>query len=136
LQTFANGYDFDYLGLMNPEKTCLDCGSVIHGRADKKFCNDLCRNNYNNQLNSDSYNVIRNINNVLKRNRRIMEELNPGGKTKTTRERMASKGFNFKYLTHKYDTQNGKTYHFCYEYGYLPLDGDELLLVKREEKEQ
>ena len=109
---------------MIAERTCLDCGEVIHGRADKKFCNDLCRNNYN---------TVRNINNILKRNRRIMEELNPGGKTKTTREKMNARGFNFKYLTHKYDTQNGKTYHFCYEYGYLPLDGDEVLLVKREE---
>ena len=120
---------------MIQEKTCLDCGSVIHGRADKKFCNDLCRNNYNNQLNSDSYNLIRNINNILKRNRRVMEELNPSGKTKTTRERMASKGFNFKYLTHKYDTQKGDTYYFCYEFGYLLLDNDEVLLVKREEKD-
>ena len=119
---------------MNTEKTCLDCGTVIRGRADKKFCNDLCRNNYNNQLNSNRYNLIRNVNNILKRNRRIIEELNPSGKTKTTTTKMAAKGFNFKYLTNKYDTANGKTYHFCYEYGYLPLDGDEVLLVKREEK--
>jgi hypothetical protein len=120
---------------MNKEKYCLDCGEVIHGRADKKFCNDMCRNNYNNQLNSSSYNLIRNINNILRRNRRIMEELNPSGKTKTTREKMLVKGFDFEYFTRLYQTQNGKTYHFCYEYGYLPLDGDEILLVKREEKE-
>jgi len=119
---------------METEKVCLDCGNPIHGRADKKFCNDLCRNNYNNKLNSNSYNIVRNINNILKRNRRILEELNPTGKTKTTKAKMAAKGFDFKYLTNKYDTQNGKTYHFCYEYGYLPLEGDEVLLVKREEK--
>ena len=119
---------------MNSEKHCLDCGEVIHGRADKKFCNDMCRNNYNNQLNSSSYNYIRNINNILRRNRRIMEELNPGGKTKTTRDKMLVKGFNFDYCTRIYQTQNGKNYHFSYEYDYLPLDGEELLLVRREEK--
>jgi hypothetical protein len=117
---------------MNEEKVCLDCGAALHGRADKKFCNDLCRNNYNNQLNSSSYNFVRNVNNILRRNRRIMEELNPGGKTKTTRKKMALKGFDFDYHTRTYQTQNGKTYYFCYEYGYLPLDGDEVLLVKRE----
>ena len=37
---------------MTTERYCLDCGAVLHGRADKKFCNDQCRNNYNNQLNS------------------------------------------------------------------------------------
>jgi hypothetical protein len=120
---------------MSTAKTCLDCGSIIRGRADKKFCNDLCRNNYNNQLNSNSYNLVRNVNNILKKNRRVLEELNPSGKTKTSREQMVSKGFNFKYLTHKYDTKTGKTYHFCYEYGYLPLEGSEVLLVKRDDKE-
>ena len=117
---------------MNEEKTCLDCGTVLHGRADKKFCNDLCRNNYNNQLNSNSYNVIRNINNILKRNRRILEELNPTGKTKTNRSKLIAKGFNFDYHTRIYQAQNGKTYHFCYEYGYLQIEGEDFLLVKRE----
>jgi hypothetical protein len=118
---------------MIEERVCLDCGTVLHGRADKKFCNDLCRNNYNNQLNSNSYNIVRNINNILRRNRRIMEELNPNGKTKTTRKKLALKGFDFEYHTRTYETQNGKTYYFCYEYGYLPLEADEVLLVKREE---
>lgn len=117
---------------MNDEKICLDCGLALHGRADKKFCNDLCRNNYNNQLNSSSYNFVRNINNILRRNRRILEELNPGGKTKTNRKKLNIKGFDFDYHTHTYQTQNNKVYYFCYEYGYLPLEEDEVLLVKRE----
>jgi len=118
---------------MNEERVCLDCGNQLHGRADKKFCNDLCRNNYNNQLNSSSYNLVRNVNNILRRNRRIIEELNPGGKTKSTRKKMSAKGFDFDYHTRTYQTQNGKTYYFCYEFGFLPLEGDEVLLVKREE---
>lgn len=119
---------------MNNEKYCLDCGEVLHGRADKKFCNDQCRNNYNNQLNSNASNLVRNINNILRRNRRILEELNPAGKTKTTLQKLASKGFNFEYFTSLYQTQKGSTYHFCYEYGYLPLDNDEFLLVKKEKQ--
>jgi hypothetical protein len=118
---------------MNPERNCLDCGEPLHGRADKKFCNDLCRNNYNNQLNSNSYNLVRNVNNILRRNRRVLEELNPTGKTKTTRKKLAAKGFDFDYITSLYQTKTGSTYMFCYEYGYLLLDGDEVLLVKREE---
>lgn len=30
------------------DKQCLFCGSELKGRSDKKFCNDFCRNNYNN----------------------------------------------------------------------------------------
>src|ERR1700759_1219783 len=117
---------------MDTERTCLDCGAPLHGRSDKKFCNDLCRNNYNNQLNSNSYNLVRNINNILKSNWRIFKELNPPGKTKTTRKKLLAKGFDFDYHTRSYQSQNGKTYHFCYEYGYLNIEGDEFLLVKRE----
>jgi predicted nucleic acid-binding Zn ribbon protein len=119
---------------MSQERVCLDCGTPLHGRADKKFCNDQCRNNYNNQLNSSSSNLMRNVNNILRRNRRILEELNPTGKTKVPRKKLVSKGYDFDYLTSIYQTQNGKTYHFCYEYGYLPLDNDEVLVVRREEK--
>ena len=115
---------------MIAERTCLDCGNKLQGRADKKFCNDLCRNSYNNQLNSNSYNLVRNINNILRRNRRIIEELNPTGKTKITRDKMLIKGFNFDYFTSSFKTQAGSRYFFCYEYGYLPLDNDEVLLVK------
>ena len=119
---------------MSEQRVCLDCGTPLHGRADKKFCNDQCRNNYNNQLNSSSSNLMRNVNNILRRNRRILEELNPTGKTKVPRKKLAGKGYDFDYMTSIYQTQNGKTYHFCYEYGYLHLDNDEVLLVKREEK--
>ena len=56
------------------ERFCSDCGEKLVGRADKKFCNDQCRNNFNNKVNSDTNSVMRNINNVLRKNRRIMEK--------------------------------------------------------------
>ena len=34
-------------------KTCASCGEIIKGRIDKKFCDDACRSNYNNKLNSE-----------------------------------------------------------------------------------
>ena len=59
------------------KKVCLDCGETIKGRSDKKFCNDICRNSYNNKLNSDTTNYVRNVNNILRKNRRVLEELIP-----------------------------------------------------------
>lgn len=50
------------------------------------------------------------------------------------KSKLNSVGFNFDYHTHTYIIQAGKTYHFCYEYGFLLLNDDELLLVKRDEK--
>src|SRR5450432_4066399 len=101
-------------------KTCLACDKPLKGRSDKKFCDDYCRNNYNNQLKSMTNNQMRNINNALSKNRRILEEMLPEGKEKVSshKEKLLEKGFLFKYVTHLYTTKDGKTYYFCYEYGY------------------
>ncbi|MBN2521295.1 MAG: hypothetical protein JXB17_12355, partial [Bacteroidales bacterium] len=64
---------------METKKLCTECGEPIHGRSDKKFCCDQCRNIFNNRLNSNLNNYMRNINNVLRKNRRILAELNPNG---------------------------------------------------------
>ena|SRR5690242_14599369 len=117
------------------QRLCLDCGSKIRGRADKKFCNDQCRNNYNNYQNSDANSNVRNINNMLRKNRRILEELVAGkeGKTTASLKKLTDKGYNFTYHTHTYTTKAGTVYFFCYEYGYLPLEANYYMLVKWQE---
>ncbi|MBL3658083.1 hypothetical protein [Fulvivirga sediminis] len=114
------------------EKACLECGATIFGRADKKFCSDLCRNAYNNKLNSDSNNYIRTVNTTLRKNRRILMGLTPEGKAKTHRDRLVEKGFDFNFYTNTYTTKAGAVYYFCYEYGYLPLDNNFFALVRRD----
>lgn len=113
------------------QKTCPECGNKIIGRSDKKFCSDACRNSYNNSLNKDSKNLVRNINNKLRKNYRILEALNPDEKTKTTKVKLLDLGFDFNYFTSIYTTKAGTTYYFLYDQGYLPLEGDYYALVKR-----
>lgn len=116
-------------------KKCLYCDNKISGRTDKKFCNDYCRNAYNNQLKSVNSPVVRNINNVLIKNRRILEAALGNEKMmKQTKEKLLQQGFSFKYFTHNYTNQKGDVYLFCYEYGYLPLGHDWFLIVKRKEE--
>jgi hypothetical protein len=118
---------------LKQEKSCEECGAVIMGRTDKRFCSDQCRNSFNNRLNSDVTNYVRNINNVLRKNRRILKELNPQGKVKMTRDKLLAKGFDFAHHTSTYTTQEGSQYFFCYEQGYLPMEkGYYLLVVKKE----
>ena len=116
------------------ERLCLDCGEAVKGRTDKKFCDDSCRNNYNNRLKSENGIVFNRINSILKKNRTLLSKFNPDGKVKISKKKMLNAGFNFDYFTHTYHTQNGKSYIFCYEFGYLALNDDDFLLVKREEK--
>lgn len=111
---------------------CPECGDRIIGRIDKKFCSDGCRNTYNNRNNKDAVNLIRNTNNKLRKNWRILEQLNPEQKTKTTRSKLLQLGFDFKLFTSIYTTKAGTIYYFVYNQGYLPLENDFLALVKRE----
>lgn len=118
-------------------KKCLQCGEPVKGRIDKKFCDDQCRTAYNNRLNSGGSVLVRNINNALKKNRKIMQELladAPDGKSKVTHQRMLDKGYHFSYHTHLYKTSTGTEYTFCYEYGYLPLGNNYYMLVKKTER--
>ena len=118
------------------DKTCMVCSKVLKGRSDKKFCDDYCRAAYNNDLKSASNNFVRNVNNALGKNRRILENLLPqsGPTVKTNRDKLLEEGFRFKYHTHLYSTKNGNTYFYCYEYGYLPLENNWVLIVKKDEE--
>jgi hypothetical protein len=119
-------------------RLCLQCQKPLRGRTDKKFCDDNCRNVFNNTIKAVPYNLVRNVNNQLAKNRRLLEEVIPAGEEmgKTTRDKMISKGFSFKYLTHTYTNKKGNVYFFCYDYGYLPLEGDWLLVVHRKEEKE
>ena len=112
-------------------KACLECGDQIIGREAKKFCGDGCRNGFNNKINKDSNNFMRTINNQLRRNYRILSELTHDSKTKTTRSKLISKGFDFEYFTNILQTKNGHTYYFLYDRGYMPLDKELYILVKK-----
>lgn len=115
------------------EKKCLECGEIIKGRVDKKYCSDYCRNAYNNKLNKDSKNLVRNINNRLRKNYRVLDSFTlKDGKTRTSKTRLMDKGFDFDYITNLYTTKKGTTYYFVYDLGYLPLDNDYYMIVKRE----
>ena len=112
------------------------CSKTLKGRSDKKFCDDYCRAAFNNELKSVANNFIRNVNNALGKNRRILEGFLPGGaqKAKVNREKLLQKGYQLKYHTHSYNNKNGQTYYYCYEYGYLPLENNWYLVVKRNEE--
>ncbi|KAA3618862.1 MAG: hypothetical protein DWP94_14070 [Flavobacterium sp.] len=114
------------------ERLCPECGEKIIGRADKKFCSDACRNSYNNALNKDNKNLLRNINNRLRKNYRILEQLNSKDKTKVNKETLLRHGFSFDYFTSQYVTKSGSVYNYVYDQGYLSLDNDWYLLVKRD----
>lgn len=117
-------------------KICLYCEKPVKGRSDKKFCDDYCRAAYNNDLKSASNNYIRNVNNALGKNRRILESLLHEGEqtAKANKDKLIEKGFQFKYHTEQLIAKNGNIYFYCYEYGYRPIENNWFLIVKKNEE--
>ena len=114
-------------------RSCLECSEKLVGRIDQKFCCDYCRNTFNNRQNEDANKAVRNINRILRKNRRILSRLNPNGKSKVHLIQLAELGFNFHYFTNIYTTKKGLQYIFCYDMGYREIENNEYLLVHKQE---
>ena len=108
---------------------CLYCNEEFIGRSDKKFCSEQCRNTYNNKIKREHEALIIEINKTLRKNRKILKQFNPEGKTTIRKEYLIQSGFDFRYHTHTFITKNNNNYKFCYEYGYLEIDHEKVLIV-------
>ncbi|MCE1201622.1 MAG: hypothetical protein LWX09_05940 [Bacteroidia bacterium] len=117
------------------ERKCLECGELLMGRADKKFCNDQCRSAHYQRRNALSEGLIRNVNAQLRKNYSILKALNKDGKTKVKKSTLLKEGFIFGPITGIYTTRENRTYFFVYDQGYLPIDNDYYILVVSKDNE-
>jgi hypothetical protein len=113
------------------KKLCEECERPIFGRADKKFCSDACRNSFNNRVNSDATNFVRNVNNTLRKNRRILHEFLGEEENKIHRDKLLVKGFDFDFFTSTCVTQASQVYNYCYDIGYLILEDGFVKLLRK-----
>lgn len=117
------------------KKTCKECSDTFVGRADAKFCSDQCRSAYNNRINGYQSSYIRKINAVLRRNRKILEELNTGNDVEVTASQLGRMGFDFSFFTTTYTTASGHVHLYCYDQGYFETEPDVFKLVTRDDFE-
>jgi hypothetical protein len=117
------------------ERQCLDCGHALRGRSDKKFCDDQCRSSYNNRINAEPSSVIRPVNNILRKNHSILSKLYLRKRIRLKKDDLLRLGFDPEYHTHLHHSQNGNTYYFCYDYGYMKLENEMFLIIREIDKE-
>lgn len=115
----------------NDKKTCLECGSELYGRIDKKYCSDQCRTQHYNRTHNENKNLYREINAILKKNHMVLQKLNPSGKTKISEIKLLENGFKLNYFTNLYTTKKGITYYFCYDQGLIKTDNGSYALFKK-----
>lgn|SRR5574343_547557 len=110
---------------------CLYCNDPLKGRSDKKFCDDQCRNAYNNELKSLQHKEMGSINKVLARNRKILKTLLNGdpSSVSATREELLMKGFHFNYITHSHTNGEGCLICYCYDHGYFNVGNEQYRII-------
>ncbi len=112
----------------------MACGKPVKGRSDKKFCNEYCRNHFNNQRKARHTlnHYVKSVNSILIRNRTILESLlaEDAASIRTSAQKLQLQNFQFSYYTHQQTLSGGKTCYCCYDYGYLPLNNDRYLVMK------
>jgi hypothetical protein len=107
---------------MNKRK-CLECKKVIFGRADKKFCGDMCRSSYHNQNIQNGKSTVKNINSVLRNNRKIILHLMKNiPELEVSELTLKELGFKFDFCTNVQMSKNAIPCINCYEFSYYKTE--------------
>lgn len=103
--------------------TCLQCSKAITGRTDKKYCDDYCRNAYNNRTKRTDEKQIQKINSIIRKNRRILKTLCPAGKATVRKEVLDAMGYDYRHFSGVYRSPapNHQAYFVCYDYAFSPI---------------
>lgn len=113
-------------------RLCPECNAVIHGRIDKKFCDDHCRTNFHNRMNSEAGQVMRNTNSILRKNRRILSVLlKKSDCIQISSDKLLQTGFNVCFYTQTITDHLGNNYQCCYEFGFRKQSEDSFVLIKK-----
>lgn len=115
---------------------CPVCENEIKGRLGKIFCSSKCKSidQYEKRQVEDAFFIK--VDKQLKVNRKILKKYNRSGFTTLRKEQLVKEGFDSNYFTHYWKNNKGQVYLFCYDYGFLEVEQNELkkyLLVEWQE---
>ena len=117
------------MSFLDVKRFCHECGQILKGRRDQKYCSDHCRNAYNNRSYADLLIENRKINRILHANKQILYAFAQEKRKKIPTKAFHQKGFQFEFHTHTRISKSGQTIFYCYDYGYLRFNEDFYLII-------
>jgi len=112
------------------QKNCINCQEKLTGRSDKKFCNEACKNEFNNKASA-----IRNraagtgLYASISKNREVLAGLYANGIREINARDLECFGFNFKSITGVEVPGDGNLKLVCNEFNLVP-QGTKFKIVK------
>ena len=117
-------------GLLEENRTCVFCGRELTGRLDKKFCDDICRNNYAYRRNKHNDEIIKKTNKTLLHNRNILKSISECRRKIVKKQLLVDNDFDFDVITGVYKTHRQYEYKMLYDYAYRCINDEEVLILK------
>lgn len=115
-------------------KICLACKKELVGRSDKRFCDVHCKSSFHYRKSlHDAPRFYNQVDNQLKKNRRILKNFNKSGKATVRAATILELGFNPNFFTHFWKNAKGDVYLFAFEFGFLKIKeggNDKYVLIK------
>jgi hypothetical protein len=112
---------------------CRSCEKPLRGRIDKKFCDDGCRNHYNNRYRTVDLKLARRVNSILYKNRRVLKELYTARKFRVKKATLSQLGYAFEYHTQRCLVGRRAGW-LCYDFGILPLRSGGFRIIYHERR--
>jgi hypothetical protein len=113
-------------------RVCQHCKDEIQGRSDKKFCNDACRSSFNNIKYSDYNTHVKKVNQRLRNNHRVLQNLLEQHEEKWISETvLMNAGFQFQFYTHVHLHPDGMLFKMVYDCCYTGLERSMYYVAKR-----
>ncbi|ALL07105.1 hypothetical protein AQ505_17405 [Pedobacter sp. PACM 27299] len=110
------------------KKCCENCGELIVGRTDKRFCDTYCKNTFNSNRRKaerfQEYDNLPEIFKIIKNNHEILKTYQPAEFSEQSstegisRQELLAKGFNFRFFTSIQRDTFGEYWKFCFDYGW------------------
>ena len=111
---------------------CFQCGAPVKGRADKKFCNTTCKNEFNYKNQSVTKSDVQSIGAILHRKRIILMTLMGDSKKEIFDKMILTRAkFRFEYHTGHYLNKEGKTYWLLYDFAFMEFSDQRILVVRK-----
>jgi hypothetical protein len=115
------------------EKNCLTCGEKLNGRADKKYCNDACKNEFHNRKINRQVKLGMQQLLTAKKNHDILSKIEANGIELVSIKELELSGFDFMGLTglKRIDSENFLLY--CFDFS-LEAAGNKYRINKYQSK--
>jgi hypothetical protein len=116
------------------KNNCLHCHNEFSGREGKQFCGIRCKNTYNNERRKKTISETQTIDGYLHRNHEILSDLFATNQTKKQffpKAVLVAKGFKFENITGIYLNNQGKMYHYVYNFAWMIFSDEKVMVVMR-----